>query len=94
MVFFFFSSSDENTILYTMFFFFHKMRTQYYILFIYLFIYFSDENTILYTILLLLGGPLTSGGLRRPPKSPIGSAGPDATHLRLGLCSGDKLDYQ
>ena len=35
---------------------------------------FSDENTILYTILLLLGGP------RRPPKSPIGSAGPSCEY--------------
>ena len=43
-------------------------------LFYFLF-FFLDEKGILYNILLLFGGPLTSGGLRQSPKWPIGSAG-------------------
>ena len=34
----------------------------------------SDEKAILYNILLLFGGPLTTGGLRQWPKWPIGLA--------------------
>ena len=32
------------------------------------FFFFLDEKAILYNILLLFGGPLTTGGLRRWPK--------------------------
>ena len=38
------------------------------------FFFFLDEKAILCNILLLFGGPLTTGGLRRWPKWPIGSA--------------------
>ena len=38
------------------------------------FFFFLDEKAILYNILLLVRGPLTSGGLRRWPNWPIGSA--------------------